>query len=329
LSETRGPTGLILHVQRLSTEDGPGIRSTVFFKQCPLSCRWCHNPESISGRPELQWYATRCIGCHSCEKACPFGCISSGTGGVRIERLRCDGCGVCARECPSNALELLGRRVSVEELVAELERDRAYYDSSSGGVTLSGGEPLAQPAFAAAVTSALKQHGIATAIDTCGFASAGNLDQVMQDADLVLFDLKAIDDAAHRSFTGQSNEVILRNLRGIPAARTPRGLPRLWIRTPLVPGATATADNIHAIGSFLADHLDGVPERWELCAFNNLCRDQYTRLGLAWACAGTPLMSSDELEAMADAARSSGVDPGIVTVTGAARTETREKERTS
>ncbi len=321
MTDAEGRTGLILHVQRLSTEDGPGIRSTVFFKQCPLACRWCHNPESISPRPELQWFSTRCIGCRSCEEACPFACIRL-TGELRIDRTRCDGCGACAAACPSNALEILGRTVSVDALARELVRDRAYYESSDGGVTLSGGEPLAQPAFAAALLRSLKDLGIATAVDTCGFASVDGLARILPDIDLLLYDLKAIDPGVHRILTGQTNEIILRNLLQIQAMRQARnGGPRLWIRTPLIPGATATEANLRAIGSFLAQRMDGMLERWELCAFNNLCRDKYRRLGIAWAYAETPLMRRGELDALAGSARSSGIDPALVTVTGAARSE--------
>ncbi|MGA2641270.1 MAG: glycyl-radical enzyme activating protein [Spirochaetia bacterium] len=316
------PTGLILNIQRLSTEDGPGIRSTVFFKQCPLACQWCHNPESISGRPELQWFPTRCIDCRSCEKACVRGCITFGPEGQRIDRADCDGCGTCALECPSNALQLLGRHVGAAALAAELIKDRAFYESSGGGVTLSGGEPLAQAAFVSAVLHVLKEQGILTALDTCGFAPADSLERLLPDLDLVLYDLKAIDPASHRAFTGQTNELILRNLMSLQAACRKNGdRPRLWIRTPLIPGATATAENIRAIGSFLAEHLDGTMERWELCAFNNLCRDQYKRLGILWAYAETPLMSRGELQECADQARSSGIDPDLVTVSGAARME--------
>jgi pyruvate formate lyase activating enzyme len=322
MSDAEEPGGLILHIQRLSTEDGPGIRSTVFFKRCPLACRWCHNPESISGAPELQWFSTRCIGCRSCERACTRGCVTLGPRGLAIERGRCDGCGACAAECPANALELLGTRVSAAELAAELARDRAYYESSGGGVTLSGGEPLAQPRFAAAVIRELAARGIRTAVDTCGFASAESLACILDGAELLLWDLKTIDPAAHRALTGQRNEPILDNLMSV-AARARRGekVPRLWIRTPLIPGATATADNLRAIGSFIAGHLGGLPERWELCAFNNLCRDQYKRLDVSWAYAETPLMSRAELDELAGQARSSGVDPRLVRVTGAARRE--------
>jgi pyruvate formate lyase activating enzyme len=328
--ETEASTGLILHVQRLSTEDGPGIRSTVFFKQCPLACRWCHNPESISGRPELQWLAARCIGCRSCEQACARGCITRTPEGLRIDRLRCEGCGACAEECPSNALELLGRRVSVSALTGELLKDRAYYESSGGGVTFSGGEPLAQPGFSLSLARSLKERGISVALDTCGFAPADTIARMLPVVDLLLFDLKVIDPSAHRACTGQSNEIILRNLLSIQSAWSTHGHhPRLWIRTPLIPGATATTENLRAIGAFLAGHLDGTLERWELCAFNNLCREQYTRLGVQWAYAEAPLMSRGELDACAAQARSSGIDPRLVTVTGAARMDQSDRGETA
>jgi pyruvate formate lyase activating enzyme len=219
-------------------------------------------------------------------------------------------------------LEILGKRVSVDALVADLLKDRAYFDASGGGVTLSGGEPLAQPGFSTAVLRALRERGISTAVDTCGLASAESFDALLPHADLVLFDLKFLDSSVHQEFTGQSNEVILRNLELVRSTqRANGGRPRLWIRTPLIPGATATGGNLRAIGAWIAGHLDGAVERWELCAFNNLCRDQYRRLGIDWAYAGTPLMSRDSLDALAYDARASGVDSRVVAVTGAAREE--------
>ncbi len=323
------PTGLILHVQRLSTEDGPGIRSTVFFKRCPLSCRWCHNPESISGQPQLQWYATRCMGCHSCEKACPTRCISFGPTGFLLDRARCDGCGACVEECPTNALELLGRRVSVPALVEELSKDRAYYESSGGGVTLSGGEPLAQSVFTTALLRRLKEKGIGTALDTCGFAAADVFTRALNEADVLLFDLKIMDRESHIAFTGQPNEPILQNMLLARRLReTGEAGVRLWIRTPLIPGATATRENLNGIGRFIARHLDGMLERWELCAFNNLCREQYRRLGMEWAYAETPLYETSQLEEIAGWARASGVDPSRVAVTGATRPAHTEIEET-
>ena len=318
MSEDR--EGRILHLQRLSTEDGPGIRTTVFFKGCPLRCTWCHNPESISPGPELQWLETRCIGCHTCLEACPTRCLEAGPEGIRIDRGRCSGCGLCAEACPGGALELLGRTVTVDELVAELLKDRAYYQASGGGVTASGGEPAMQPGFVAALLERLKAAGVSTALDTCGLAAPRALARILPHVDLVLFDLKEIDASRHRSFTGQDNEAILQTLLAVRDRVAGGASPaRLWIRTPLIPGATATRENLEGLGAWLAAHLDGLVERWELCAFNNLCRDKYRRLGLEWQFATTPLLGGAELSYWAEVACQSGVRPEIVVAGGATR----------
>jgi pyruvate formate lyase activating enzyme len=314
--------GRILHLQRLSTEDGPGIRTTVFFKGCPLRCSWCHNPESISPRPEVQWLEARCIGCHTCLAACPTACLEPSPEGILLDRRQCSGCGLCAEVCPGGALELLGRTVTVEGLVAELLKDRAYYQASGGGVTASGGEPAMQPGFVAALFERLRAAGVETALDTCGLTAPQALARILPYLDLVLFDLKEIDPARHCAFTGQGNESILRTLLYVrdymAGAASP---PRLWIRTPLIPGATARRDNLEGLGAWLAAHLDGQVERWELCAFNNLCRDKYRRLGQEWQFAGTPLLKSAELSRWAEVARGSGVRPEIVLASGATRPE--------
>jgi len=166
-------TGRILHLQRLSTEDGPGIRTTVFFKGCPLRCAWCHNPESISTQPQMQWIAVRCIGCQTCVRTCPNGCLTLTPDGIVMDRERCDDCGKCVQACPSDARETLGKTVTVDEVLAELLKDRAYYEKSGGGVTLSGGEPSLQPDFAEALLRGLKAQGISTALDTCACARRG------------------------------------------------------------------------------------------------------------------------------------------------------------
>ena len=322
-------TGRILHIQRLSTEDGPGIRSTVFFKGCPLHCAWCHNPESLSPGLQTQWFSVRCIGCQTCVKTCPHGCLTMSAAGLLINRERCERSecqGKCAEAClsaeacPSGALEALGRTVSVDELLVELCKDRAYYEKSGGGVTLSGGEPSFQPEFAEALLRGLKQQGLATALDTCGLCSQHTLDRLLPYTDLVLFDLKLFAPALHQQFTGVSNTQILENLEHIREfiRSQPHPIP-LWIRTPLIPGATAADDNLAAIGGYLAARLDGTVSRWELCAFNNLCRDQYTRLGLEWAYAKTPLMTRLELAHCEQVARSCGFHPELVLATGATR----------
>ena len=315
-----GPQGRILHLQRLSTEDGPGIRTTVFFKGCPLRCAWCHNPESLSGAVQIQWLASRCIGCQTCVKTCPVGCISYTPGGPVIDRARCDACGKCAAACPTGATEALGRTVTAGELLAELVKDRAYYASSGGGVTLSGGEPTLQPDLAEALLRGLRARGIATALDTCGLCAPAALDRLLPFTDLVMFDLKLLDPQEHRRFTGQNNQRILNNLRRVAdAVRTQSPPVALWVRTPLIPGATDTDDNLLAIGRYLADQLEGTVARWELLAFNNLARDKYLRLGMDWAYAATPLMAPGDLERCEQAARSSGFDPDLIHATGATR----------
>jgi pyruvate formate lyase activating enzyme len=313
-------TGRILHLQRLSTEDGPGIRTTVFFKGCPLRCAWCHNPESLSSKPQTQWFAVRCLGCDTCLSACPNHCLTRTQAGLNIDRQRCQGCGQCAEACPAGAIELLGKTMSVDELLAELRKDRAYYDKSGGGVTLSGGEPTLQADFTEALLRGLRAEGIPSALDTCGLCTSDTLDRLLPLTDLVLYDLKLYDPDLHRQYTGSPNRQILDNL--LHLRQVQRSLPQsfqLWIRTPLIPGSTATLENLTAIGHYLSDHLDGSVERWELCAFNNLCRDQYTRLSLEWAYARTPLMTASELADCELAAKSAFSYPEIVHATGATR----------
>jgi pyruvate formate lyase activating enzyme len=315
-------TGRILHLQRLSTEDGPGIRTTVFFKGCPLRCVWCHNPESMSLQPQTQWFAVRCIGCKICLTVCPNGCISLSGDDLVFDRAWCEACGKCVEACPSGARELLGKTVTVQEILAELVKDRSFYEKSGGGVTLSGGEPTFQPDFAEALLSGLKELGISTALDTCGLTSTRTLDRLLPFTDLVLFDLKLLDPERHRKFTGASNQAILENLAYIQdfIKTQPRQI-ELWIRTPLIPGATDSDKNLSAIGQYLSKHMQETAVRWELCAFNNLCRDQYTRLGMDWQFATTPLMTAAEVAYCEQVARNAFIHPERVHASGATRLE--------
>jgi len=316
------PIGLITDIQRMSTEDGPGIRTTIFFKGCSLKCTWCHNPESISPHPQLHWIRNRCIGCRTCLEVCPENALAFTPAGNRIDRKRCKGCGECADECPGAALELLGRQWDLDELIAEVIKDKTYFEKSGGGITLGGGEPSLQADFCGMLLKRLKEKTVHTAVDTCGMCSVNALDRFLAYTDLLLFDIKAIIPGQHRKFTGADNHKILENLIYIRDCMSSKGYPKaLWIRTPIIPGATASEENIRGIGQFLAANFDGVISRWELCAFNNLCRDKYQRLDMDWDFKTTELLGKLFMEKMATVARNSGVNPDIVRWSGSIRLE--------
>ena len=240
-------TGRIFDIKRYSIHDGPGIRTTVFLKGCALRCLWCHNPESIDPGPELMHWPGRCARCYACIKACPLAAISEDqAGAVVIDRTRCDLCGECATACLYDAMQMVGREASVEDVLAEVERDRIFYEQSGGGVTLSGGDPLVQSDFAEALIDACRSRGIRTALDTAGISQNGVLDRLAAKTDLVLYDLKCMDEARHREFTGVSNAPILDNLKRLAAAGT-----EIWVRIPLVRGVNDDDDNIRRTIAFL------------------------------------------------------------------------------
>ena len=246
-SRTGLQTGFVFDIKRFALHDGPGIRTTVFLKGCPLTCFWCHNPESQSTTPELLYRSNGCTGCGACVDACPSHATELEDRRAQIDRTRCTGCGACVTACLSSARSLCGRRVSVGEIVARVERDTLFHDQSGGGVTLSGGEPLMQPTFCASLLEACKQRRIHTAVDTCGYADPSAIDSVAEHTDLFLFDLKCVDDVRHRAATGVSNRTIVENLRRLDA-----GGARLWIRVPLIPGFNDDAEELERIAGFIA-----------------------------------------------------------------------------
>jgi pyruvate formate lyase activating enzyme len=323
--EIEKPKGTILRIQRMSTEDGPGIRSTVFFKGCPLNCLWCHNPESISQRHQPHWMKTKCIGCLFCVAACTASALTATDGGISINRTLCSPCEACSQACPTTALSVYGEECGVEGLVHELLKDRIYFEKSGGGVTLSGGEPTMQPDFAEALLASLKRHGVHTALDTCGQCPWERLEALLPHTDLILYDLKEADPDNHRRFTGTSNARILGNLKSLARFMRECGLPgELWIRTPLIPDCTATAANLERLGEFIRENLGGLVRRWELCTFNNLCIDKYNALGIDWAFRNRSPLSEAEANRLADAAVS-GVESGIVHISGPLDREVRSE----
>ena len=247
VSRTGLQTGFVFDIKRFALHDGPGIRTTVFLKGCPLACSWCHNPESQSKIPELLFQSDRCTGCGACVDACPSHATKLEQGQARIDRTRCSGCGGCVAACQSSARSLCGSSASVNEIVARVERDTLFHDESNGGVTLSGGEPLMQPAFCAALLEAFRARRIHTTVDTCGYADWSWLDSIAEHTDLFLFDLKAADDRRHLDATGVSNRVILENLRQLDA----RGS-RLWIRVPLIPDFNDDPAELERIAGLIA-----------------------------------------------------------------------------
>lgn len=284
-------TGIIFDIQRFSVHDGPGIRTTVFLKGCPLRCLWCHNPEGISPKPELMFFDYNCLGCGTCVRACPEKAIAFDVQTQKkpvLTQERCTGCGSCAQACPSGAWRLVGRTVTVEELLSALERDVPFYDRSAGGVTFSGGEPLFQPEFLCAALEACKERRIHTVVDTSGFAPTPVLEEVAHLADLFLFDLKPMDEEEHRSYTGASNSLVHANLRKLVEWERP-----VIVRVPLIPGITDTERNVQMLVGFLAELRAGI-KKVELLPYHEVAQ-KYARLGKIYRMPPLPRPAEERL----------------------------------
>jgi len=297
---------LIFQIQKMSTEDGPGIRTTVFFKQCPLKCIWCHNPESILKKKQLEWFKHKCIGCKICIETCQQGALTLDEEGMHIDRNKCDSCGLCSDECPSTALHMFGELWDLEALYYEIQKDKIYYTQSQGGITVSGGEPTLQPDFILDFLKKCKENGISTALDSCGYASKNIYEKLLPYVDLVLLDIKEINSEKHEKYIGVPNKLILENAIWI-SDYVKRKDKKLWIRTPIIPNYTATEENIKGIGEFIVNELHNIPERWDLLSFNNLCTAKYERLDLEWSLKDFPLISSDDMDNFIEIGKKLGV----------------------
>lgn len=241
--------GLVFSIGRFATDDGPGIRTTVFMKGCPLKCIWCHSPQSQGAVvSQLGFYSNRCIDCGACTKMCPQKALIVSPQATHIHWEKCDNCGKCVEVCPSKALEMVGEWLTVEQVMDILKKDWLYYKNSGGGVTFSGGEPTAQPRFLATCLKRCKEVGIHTAVDTCGFAKWSVFEEILPYVDLFLYDLKHMDSKKHKLFTGVGNELILKNAKRI----SKRGKP-LWIRIPLIPGYTDSEENLSQSAEFIRE----------------------------------------------------------------------------
>jgi pyruvate formate lyase activating enzyme len=273
-------TGLVFNVQRFSVHDGPGVRTTIFMKGCPLACSWCHNPESQQLSPAFVRMQHRCMRCGRCtddELASP----------VVQNKTECD-----VENCPTGALQMIGERTNADFLIRRVLRDRVFFDESLGGVTISGGEPLVQAPFVTAVLQRLKAEGVHTALDTCGFAPWEHLRDTAAVSDLVLFDLKLMDDARHEAATGVSNVPILRNLAALAATH-----PNVWIRIPVVPNVNDDAENISATVDYLTT-LPGIT-RVDLLPYHPTGEAKFARLGKHYPLHGTRTPSADHMASIA------------------------------
>jgi pyruvate formate lyase activating enzyme len=262
---------VVFNLQRFSTQDGPGLRTTVFLKGCPLRCLWCSNPESQNEFPEIAHRTTLCKQCGTCEKVCDLSAIKLTDNGVVIDRRKCTNCGKCADACVYEALKMYGREMDVYEVYAIAIRDKPFYGQSGGGVTVSGGEPMVQAEFVAKLFELLHNSGIHTCIESCGQTQRDCWDMVMPYTDLVLYDVKILDSRGHRDATGSSNETILNNLAYIAGKGA-----EVIVRIPIVPGYTDSQQNLAAIAEHVA-RVGGVT-RIELLSHHRLGESKYAML---------------------------------------------------
>ena len=293
------PKGVVTHIQRFSVHDGPGIRTTVFLKGCQMHCPWCHNPETYRRQPEIQAFPERCIGCGACVERCPQGAHEIGPAGHVYHRERCVACGRCVETCFAQALVLVGKIKTAEEVVAEVLIDRPFYEPV-GGVTISGGEPLAQADFTREILELCRRENIHTAIETNLVWPWGTVEAMVDLVDLFLVDVKLFDDAEHRRWTGVSNQRILENIRQLDA----RGKPS-YIRTPVMAGVNDRPEQIGAIADFLATL--GHVRQYDLLPYHPLGGGKYEALGLG----KPPEFQSPSVEQLEGLAARAG-RPGLV-----------------
>lgn len=300
-----GKSGWVFNIQRYSIQDGPGIRTTVFLKGCPLTCHWCSNPESQGLHPQLFYFDTQCTGCHRCLEACPNGATLLGSNGkIVIDRRLCKACGVCADACLSGARVISGSLMTIDEVVNVVEKDSLFYRNSDGGVTFSGGEPLYQPAFLLELLKKCQRKGFHTCLDTCAYIQWEVLEEALDYVDLVLFDVKHMDPEKHREVTGVDNHLILDNLK-----RMAKMGKEIIVRIPLLPDINDSAENINALGNFTSQLS---LKRVDLLPYHKLGVKKYERLGMEYKLKELRSFKREEVEGVKEILRNFGIEADIV-----------------
>ncbi|MBQ7058269.1 MAG: glycyl-radical enzyme activating protein [Firmicutes bacterium] len=321
MSADRNARGVVFNIQKFSVNDGPGIRTVVFLKGCPLRCQWCANPESQSVRPQVLWDSKKCLHCENCVAVCPYSAVSAQGDRIRVDARLCQACGMCVNGCPVEALTLSGEEKSVQEVLDVVLQDLPFYEESGGGITLSGGEMLMQPEFAFQLLTAAKEEGLATCVETTGMAAPEVFERVIGPVDEILFDMKHWDSSAHRRGTSVGNEVILGNLaRATRLAKNgvangnvvdgsgtagSAGGKTVLVRIPVIPGyndsledAAGFAEKMHEVGA----------RRCQLLPFHQFGENKYDLLGADYAYRDVPALHREELEEYRQVFLSHGIE---------------------
>jgi len=296
---------LIFDVKRYAINDGPGIRVTFFLKGCPLSCLWCHNPESISPKVEKLYTKAKCIGAQKCIEVCPNSALVLTKNGLVTDWDKCNLCGLCAEACPTKAIEMSGKIMAAKEILEIVENERPFFEESGGGVTFSGGEPMMHSEFLIPILKELGKKGIHRTIDTTGFASRIIVEKFAENTDLFLFDLKMIDSKKHKRFTGQNNEVILSNLKWLAESEA-----EITIRIPLINGVNTKPECISKMVQLISS-LQGKPKQINLLPYHDIAKMKYEKLGGTYLPGDISTPSEGEIEEIVKIFETGGISVSV------------------